>query len=251
VFDAHRKLQIICTNPECRRQFNLNNIADKVKQKNNKKFENSIKDEDYVECLYCGLKARDLTKHIFNIHKIPVCEYTGKTRCDNYLNKQSERIRGNKNPAYNHGGKLSPFSKKFIYADTVDLSSIYNVGSISSKIERQFSRRLSSVLPNIQKQFFLKIDTGFFIYDIKYCNKIIEFNGDYWHMNPNKYPAKTIFRHISKSDEVILAEDVWKKDKVKIQVAKTNGYEVMIVWEHDYRKNKEETIKKCLNFLTA
>lgn len=28
-----------------------------------------------------------------------------------------------------------------------------------------------------------------------------------------------------------------------------NGYEVLVVWESDYRKNKEKVIEQCLNYL--
>ena len=75
-------------------------------------------------------------------------------------------------------------------------------------------------------------------------NKIIEFNGDFWHMNPSIYD-ENYFNKISK----IYAKDKWEIDKIKIECARKNGYDVLIVWEHDYRKDKENTIQKCLNFL--
>lgn len=83
-----------------------------------------------------------------------------------------------------------------------------------------------------------------FMYDITYKNKIIEFNGDFWHMNPSIYD-ENYFNKISK----IYAKDKWEIDKIKIECARKNGYDVLIVWEHDYRKDKENTIQKCLNFL--
>ena len=74
--------------------------------------------EGAVECKICGLIAHDLTSHITRTHKITTIEYKNKhgniIRSNNYIQDQSERIKGDKNPAYNHGGKYSPFSDKFI-----------------------------------------------------------------------------------------------------------------------------------------
>jgi len=39
---------------------------------------------------------------------------TSQTKSKIYLEKQSKRIQGKNNPAYGHGGKFSPFSKKFV-----------------------------------------------------------------------------------------------------------------------------------------
>jgi very-short-patch-repair endonuclease len=40
-----------------------------------------------------------------------------------------------------------------------------------------------------------------------------------------------------------------KKDKLKIESAKLNGFEVLIIWDSEYKKNKNKTIQKCLKFL--
>jgi very-short-patch-repair endonuclease len=42
---------------------------------------------------------------------------------------------------------------------------------------------------------------------------------------------------------------IWKKDADKIKVANDNGFEVLVIWDSEYHKNKKEVIKKCLNFL--
>ena len=39
------------------------------------------------------------------------------------------------------------------------------------------------------------------------------------------------------------------KDVVKLNVAREKGFDILIVWDSEYRKDKKETIKKCLNFL--
>lgn len=73
-----------------------------------------------------------------------------------------------------------------------------------------------------------------FIYDNK---KIIEFNGDYWHKNPLFYPE---------SEETRL---VWNRDSERKAELERLGYEVLVVWEHDFRDNKGAVVQKCLEFI--
>lgn len=85
-------------------------------------------------------------------------------------------------------------------------------------------------------------------YDL--CNiknkKIIEFNGDYWHCNPVKYDI-AYYHKIKK----MKAKEIWEYDEYKYSLAKSYGYELLIVWENDYIKNPKEILKKCLYFLNV
>ena len=84
-----------------------------------------------------------------------------------------------------------------------------------------------------------------FMYDFTYRNKIIEFNGDFWHMNPSEYKSD-FFNQISK----IYTKDKWEIDSIKIKCAESYGYKVLTIWESEYKKDKEGTIQKCIDFLT-
>ena len=83
-----------------------------------------------------------------------------------------------------------------------------------------------------------------YLFDFCYKNKLIEFNGDYWHANPIFYGPKSFIKAKNKK-----AEEIWEYDKIKIQTANDQGYKVLIIWEYDYNNNKEETLKKCIDFL--
>jgi hypothetical protein len=74
--------------------------------------------------------------------------------------------------------------------------------------------------------------------------KIIEFNGDYWHANPAIYESSWVNKNSN-----LTAEEIWKYDRDKNRFAENMGYSVFVVWENDYRKNKDEIINKCLEFL--
>ena len=83
-----------------------------------------------------------------------------------------------------------------------------------------------------------------YAYDFEYNHKIIEYNGDYWHCNPQIYSSD----YIHKTTKLTAAE-IWKKDADKINTAKKYGYDVLVVWESEYLLNKDYVIEKCINFL--
>ena len=92
--------------------------------------------EGAVSCKLCSTVAHDLTSHIIRIHKISCQEYKekyGDFRSTKFLNDISERVKGENNPAYQHGGKYSPFSDKFIHADKIDKAKLCQKVSKSNR----------------------------------------------------------------------------------------------------------------------
>ena len=75
--------------------------------------------------------------------------------------------------------------------------------------------------------------------------KIIEFNGDKFHANPKYYTECDIpIKFYEKC-----AKQVWKEDKIKLNKAKKNGYDILVIWENDYNKCKNDVIIECVEFL--
>lgn len=90
---------------------------------------------------------------------------------------------------------------------------------------------------------------GVWLYDFTDTKnmKIIEYNGDGYHANPKKYSNKDK-PHPFRKD--ITAEDIWRKDELKLNVAATSGFNVLTIWDSEYRwGDKKNIVKKCLNFL--
>ena len=81
-------------------------------------------------------------------------------------------------------------------------------------------------------------------YDFTYGKKIIEFNGDFWHANPKLFKPDEIIPVLN-----VTAQEKQEFDKKKKMLAESNGYDVLVVWESDYRKDPESVLKKCLSFL--
>ena len=112
-----------------------------------------------------------------------------------------------------------------------------------SKPEQRLVNALRNHLP-IEQQLSL----GSYSYDIFYKNKIIEFNGDYWHANPELYLFEDYVGNII-DNKPTYAYEIWAKDAKKLSFAKDNGYEVLVIWEAEFRELPKSTVEKCLKFL--
>ena len=115
-------------------------------------------------------------------------------------------------------------------------------GIQTSTIANEFLNKLIKILNAGKKELII----GKYAYDFCYNNKIIEFNGDYWHMNPKIYNKNDINKTTG-----CTAKQAWDNDKKKIKHAKSKGYEITTVWESDYRNDPDAVIKKCMEFLTS
>lgn len=81
-------------------------------------------------------------------------------------------------------------------------------------------------------------------YDLCYKNKIIEFNGDFWHGNPKIFKPEDIHK-VKK----IKCSEIWENDERKNESAKEHGYEIYVIWDSEYVNNKEKIIENCKKFL--
>jgi len=128
----------------------------------------------------------------------------------------------------------------------------------ASKSSQEFCWNLYNALPKeIQKHcYFHELNKEFgkysnkthgnskynsydFVITDKY-NICIEFNGDYWHANPKKYKAKDVLYN------KFIAEDIWKKDKIKLNLIRSFGFDVIIVWESEVT---DKTVQDILNYI--
>jgi len=145
------------------------------------------------------------------------------------------------------------------------LNTITNNGNIfkggHSKISQDLFNNLKNKLKNnnlkyatYNNELRLEYKDKYYFYDFTDLNnkKIIEFHGDIFHGNPSKYKANDTPNFKNKN---ILASDMWEKDKIKLECAHSHGYELLVIWESEYRfkgkNNKELVIKKCLDFINS
>jgi len=111
-----------------------------------------------------------------------------------------------------------------------------------SRAEKEILKFLIDNNINAEKQF--KIDGVTYIYDIYVPTKkmIIEYNGDYWHANPKIY-ASDWFNKSKK----LYANEIWDRDKTKKLLAEECGYDFLVVWENEYKKDKDKVLNNILN----
>lgn len=119
-------------------------------------------------------------------------------------------------------------------------------GITVSKAEKILLEKIKLVVPDVVHQFTL-FNSGKkqYVYDIMANKKIIEYHGDFWHSNPDMYESEYLNPRTK-----IRAVDRWALDDLKLKFAQQQGYEVLVVWENDFKKNKNEIIDKCIQFLT-
>lgn len=111
-----------------------------------------------------------------------------------------------------------------------------------SKNERELRETLKKLLPqrNVRKTK-IKVYDKWFYPDIRIDeNIIIEFFGDYWHANPKKFKPEDIVHH------KLTAKQIWEYDKKRIDILQSCGFIVIIIWQNDFKKNKDKIFQEIL-----
>lgn len=102
-----------------------------------------------------------------------------------------------------------------------------------SNQEIEISNFLTEQFVSFETQFSL----GNYHYDFKINNTLIEFNGDYYHCNPEVYCNGAINKYQMYT---------MKKDIEKMSFAKEKGYSTLVIWEKDFKENKNEVLQQLL-----
>ncbi len=101
-------------------------------------------------------------------------------------------------------------------------------------------------LTESEKTSFANLYKKYIKPDLFYNNKVIEFNGDTFHANPLIYGKHDTPNPFDKNQT---AQDIWDKDNEKISYYKNKGYDILVIWESDWKKNKNKVIEECKTFL--
>lgn len=98
------------------------------------------------------------------------------------------------------------------------------------------------------REFTIRKNDKTYVYDFTDLKnrKIIEFNGDIYHGNPKLFNENDKPNPFKKQ---MTAKELWEFDTFKKQIAESEGFEELIIWENDYKNQKEQIIEQCKNFL--
>ena len=119
------------------------------------------------------------------------------------------------------------------------LEKLHNI--TCSAIEKRIGNILTDLLIGFTHNFYIKQSKYTFQYDYLLSDIpiIIEVNGDFWHANPKYYSAddEICFPGIKK-----FAKQIWKKDRLKANIAKNRGYYVVYIWENEINNYSDDEI---------
>lgn len=106
-----------------------------------------------------------------------------------------------------------------------------------SKDEITLRRLCEEVFDKVRKKT-LKFDGKWYYPDILINDShIIEFFGDYWHANPNRYDPLE-----SPNKTGITCQEIWGKDATRINGLIANGYHVKIIWQSEFKENRDNVM---------
>ena len=124
-----------------------------------------------------------------------------------------------------------------------------------SQISINLFKELENQFPNLtfyyeenEVSFYDEKNNRYYFYDcyIPEKNLIIEFNGDLFHANPKIFNENDTPNPYNKN---ITAKEIWEYDKMKNNFIINKGYHLIIVWEKDYKENKEKVLMNLKNLI--
>ena len=143
-----------------------------------------------------------------------------------------------------------------IYLDVCNKRSLFRA---YSKRSQDLFKRIDAKLGNLsvdsryfeknyEFEVFINIDGIRRMVKLDYLlnGKVIEFNGDYWHANPSIYHSGDL---IDIHNELKTVDDIWEADAKRNKAIEDLGYEVKVVWEEDYEKDRDKLVDECVKFL--
>jgi hypothetical protein len=117
-----------------------------------------------------------------------------------------------------------------------------------TSIHRKVVKYLNSININCEIELVIPYNNSFLAYDIFIKpDLLIETNGDYWHCNPLLYKSTDVVTFPDLIPRT--AQEIWDKDKRKIEYAENNGFKVLVIWEKDINEKWEYCETKIQEFI--
>lgn len=164
-------------------------------------------------------------------------------------NEETRKLHSEKMKGASNWMRGKTHSKESINKIKIGIQEKYKSGNFNSfsrsisKAEREIMKYLTENNVNFISQYIIKGTLN--RYDLYLPNKnlIIEYYGDYWHGNPNIYTKDAI---LGRGFNKYTAEHKWKTDSEKERFAINAGYNILIIWESNFNKDKSNILNKLL-----
>ncbi len=186
-------------------------------------------------------KCREATKENWQNeeYRARVIDGTSKPRREGFKQEQSDRI----TQWYKDNPEQKAIRSQHMKKTWSDGKITPQINSVNeSKAERKMLKELRPLCDghNVVKKT-IKLGDKWFYPDVIIDDKVIvEFFGDYYHANPEMYDGSDVVHHR------LTAEDIWQNDRKRVETFNEHGYDVVIVWESDYKRDKETVYQTIL-----
>lgn len=145
-------------------------------------------------------------------------------------------------PCYGRRGKKHPMFGKHHTQEAVEKIAKNSSRHFSQKssAEREIYEKLISLGYNVSRN----VGVSRYNCDIVFNSSpfIIEYFGDFWHCNPDKWDAQQLNPRIK-----MTAKERWELDRRKVESLEALGYKVLVVWESDWKKRQLSVIKEIID----
>lgn len=121
------------------------------------------------------------------------------------------------------------------------------LGKIKSNIVSKKEKEIGELLKSLGVDYIpsYRVDSKICDIYIPSINLIIEYFGDYWHCNPNKY-CEDYFNQ----KKNMFAKEIWDYDEKKVGLIKSYDYNLEIVWESDLKLSNNKIINILNKYAT-
>ena len=190
---------------------------------------------------------------------IRYCDRQSYTNTKEYLGEE-RYIEVNKKKAHTIENYITRYGNDEGISKLIDFYGKFTTNKSHSKISQDCFKTLENIF-NIEeknsiyyavknKEYCLVAENKIFLYDFV-CTKLklcIEYHGDHYHGNPKLYRPDDYLR--ARGVTNIKAKEKWKLDETKIKLLKDlKGYDTIIIWDLDWRYNKELVIERIQNHI--
>lgn len=116
----------------------------------------------------------------------------------------------------------------------------------SSKTEERVAVALRYARVKFRRQKWIAKRSFDFL--IPSARLLVEVNGDFWHACPRFFSANDVLRYPAGP---VVASEIWQRDAVKNDMARSYGYRVAVVWEYLINSLTERELALKLGTLVA
>jgi G:T-mismatch repair DNA endonuclease (very short patch repair protein) len=193
-------------------------------------------------CKPCSLKLQVGEGNPFygKTHKKESIEKISKSRTGKHCG-DANHMKKNEYRELSRNIMKSNWSKNILTKEKMSdkLKETRRLGKIKSGITSKKEKEIGVFLKSLGLKYVpsYRVDSKICDIYIPSLNLIIEYFGDYWHCNPNKYNEDYFNQKKSMS-----AKEIWDYDKMKIDLIINYGYNLEVIWETELKSNNNKII---------